>query len=145
LEAGLVFSIWPSEVRANKAFKKGELKLVPSTDFMSKISLVQNGGVEVLCKPRAVYISGPTPCNKTADLGEWNKTTVVSAYWWVINTSEESEANMNVQVLSQDGFAFPCLTNSKPLRLWDKLLKYQPKREAAGPPLQGSPMKKIRK
>jgi hypothetical protein len=99
--------------------------------------------VEVLAKPKAVYISGPAPCSKTADLGERNKTTVVSAYWWVINTSEEAEANMAVQVLSQDGFAFPCLTNIRPLKLWDNLQKYQPKREAAPAPLKGSPMKKV--
>jgi hypothetical protein len=43
MENDLAFSICPSEVRAYRGFKKYELKLVPSTDLLSKVSLVANG------------------------------------------------------------------------------------------------------
>jgi hypothetical protein len=149
LEAWLAFSIHPSEVRARRAFKKGELKLVPSTDSTSKVSLVANGGVEVRAHPKGSgYISGPAPCNKTTELADWSKTTVLAAHWWVLNTSEGADANMVLQTLNQDGISIPCLTNSRPLKIYEKLQKFQPKREASSVPLsklQASPVKKTRK
>ena len=89
------YSLYPAEVHLAKAFKKGAVSLVPTTDS-SKISATKPAGdnsVHVVCKDHDFYLSEP-PKPKTADVSKWPSNLVLVPYWWVNTTSIAAKANM---------------------------------------------------
>ena len=121
-DAKLFFTIKPNEVIAQAPFKKRALKLVPCTDSMSKIqrASAEWTGPTIALRGDSYSIAPPaTP--KNAKLDDWSSKALVSAYWWVIGTAEEGEANMEKQQLKVASGEVDVWTNSRALKVGDKL------------------------
>jgi hypothetical protein len=127
----LLYTINPSELFAGRDFKKGELKLVPFTDVVSKITGSASGSkvaVEVSVGTNVVWVQPPTLAKDEIAIG--------APYWWVKSTPVLDAANMVECKLSRGVITHQCLTNSKAIKKFTKIMKMD------GPLLQ--PMKKAK-
>ena len=128
------FLMYPSEVRAAKAVKKGELKLVPITDFAKLVNKSATSKHIITDGKLQLYLEQP---NRARDpqLSEWRKDIVFAAFWWVkmVESKDEEDINMKLSKVTQDGITFPIFENTKGLKMHDKLVA-----------LDASPAKKAR-
>lgn len=121
----LIFTLNPSDVRADREFKKGELKLVPATDAISKLSTKKSqSSIAVTLEGATFYIEPPAKFKSTA-ISEWSKTTVVQGFWWVSSTADKDVANMVHTNISEDGINFKCLVNKKAVKKYEKLVFFK--------------------
>ena len=134
----LQYSLNPPEVHVGKTpFKKNALVLVPATEF-SKITQKETpNSIEVHTECGSLWLSAPAKI-KSADPKSVGDAITVP-FWWVETTCEESEANMVLGRISQNGYSISALKNSKALHENDKLLLYKEKKKAQASPIAPEP------
>ena len=136
-EGDLVFTCNPTAVYAGRAYKKGELKLFPMTDSISKVNVANPTTstakvAKVLVDSISLVVVPPAPINSLIedwDISKVNKvTTIVAPYWWVAGVPEgESNINMKLQNENGDGdVVVQCLTNTKAIKVHDQLMFADP-------------------
>jgi len=121
----LRFAMFPSEVRTGASFKKGELVLLPTT-VLQKISLsvIAKAAVTVDVRPYTFSIEAPAKPS-TTDVSRWGKNVMISGYWWVGTTSDQSMANMVISKKTQASLTIPALVNSRALKIDEVLMVYK--------------------
>jgi hypothetical protein len=129
-EANLTYLLHPQVVLANCGFKKGELKLIPMTDTLSKLTISDSTKVVepfVQVEGCKVCISPPSLV-KSHDPKMWGDKQVMVAYWCVGSAENEEAANMMHSTVKYNDINIPVLVNKVPIKKGDKLLKYQAKK-----------------
>jgi hypothetical protein len=119
-----LFSLCPNEVRSTAPHRKGELKLFPATDCISKISFVpilkvahaSHGSVIIKFQQFRFKVT-PPKFPTTEDCEGWKDISLVP-FWWVAE-ADADDANM---VLKYSSEGIPYLTNSKALKSYDQLV-----------------------
>ena len=121
-DAKLFFAIKPNEVIAQALFKKRALKLVPCADSKSKIQITSADWTGPTFSLRGdSYAIAPPATPKNAKLADWSSKVLVSAYWRATGTTDEGEANMEKQQLKVTSGEVDVWTNSRALKIGDKL------------------------
>ena len=111
----------PAEARCVEAIGIRKLLLLPGTD-LSSVSLVRTD-YPVLGAPQPFYLHMPMRIHSEKP-AEWKPVALAVAFWWVLRTSSETEANMIMVQHKVNAYTFPALTNIKPLKPFDKLMVY---------------------
>ena len=125
-DSKLFFTIKPNEAVAQSGFKRRGLKLVPATDAASKIQLAADVWTGAIIKLQGVpFAIHPPSTPKSAKMCDWSAKAIVSAYWWVGSTHDADAANMELVAVKRGEAEIMTLTNSKPLKTGDKLLKFE--------------------
>jgi hypothetical protein len=118
----LIFTMNPMELAAGRAFKKGELKLVPMTDSVNKLMNSQSRlAMQINVRTNVVWLTAPTP---PKDELTKSTTAIVAPFWLVKTTSEPEAGNMtDCKLKAAHGeISFQIFTNCKALKKFDKLL-----------------------
>ena len=156
---GVEYWVNPPCARAKVLIKKGELKLAPWTDSINKIQVLSKdpipGQTTFKLKEAGdlgkLTFSITAPSKMTADEKDdriWGKQATFSAYWWVVETTEIADVNMELKVVNYNGYLIPFLQNTKPIKPLEKLLIKSTKRASVQPGdghLAGFPAKKLKK
>lgn len=142
----LLYSMHPTELRANTDIPKGELELTPVTDLKC-IKTKRSGGsadVSVRLKKDTFYLSEP-PRARHVDPTEWNSDVVFAPFWWVGTTSNPESVNMVEKKITdkKTGLSFTGLVNSRSIDKHDRILVFKAKR-AEPVPLAGVASKRQR-
>ena len=139
-KACVTFWTNPYSVLVNKDVKKGGLTLVPMTELSrvttgtftlgsnNNIVEIKTGGNSLtLESPTRVKFSFPEggaddsrPVGTVTDHGRY----VVAAYWWVMETGDEDEANMSETDRKAGAMHIPCYINNRALKNGEVLYKY---------------------
>jgi len=130
----------PYSVLANKDVKRGGLTLVPMTE-LSRVTTgtftlsSNNNIVEIKTGGNSLTLEGPTrvklsfpeggaddsrPVGTVTDHGRY----VVAAYWWIMETGDEDQANMSETNREAGALQIPCYVNHRALADGDVLYKY---------------------
>ena len=125
----LIFSLYPSEVRAAKAFAKGSLHLVPATDLKGISGRKGPASVPFQVGKETVFLVEPTR-PRGNNSAEWKADCVVVGYWWVSTTGEQSDANMELKTHKEKNTnnSVSVLVNKRAVKAHERLLIYQPKK-----------------
>ena len=130
----------PYSVLVNKDVKKGGLTLVPMTELSrvttGTFTLSSNSNsVEINAGGRSLTLEGPTrvkfsfeECDaddsKSVGTVTDNERYVVAAYWWVLETGDEDQANMSETHRKANAMQIPCYINHRALKDGEVLYKY---------------------
>jgi hypothetical protein len=120
----LMYTLNPSELLAGRAFKKGELKLVPMTDGINRLLSKTNTSKahQISVGANKLWLT-PPGLPKLEELTTPTTTAIVAPYWWVKPTLEPEAVNMIDLKLKTGEISFVGLTNNKAIKKYDKLLK----------------------
>ena len=113
-------------VFSGKSFKKGELKLIPSTDCKNRIvdksiDSVSKNDIEVKGGVR-LFIHQPKLPSKYRSLEQLKAKLIIVPFWLVKDEAEEGGGNMEYQHMKVGEFSFTILTNSKAIKADEKLM-----------------------
>jgi hypothetical protein len=113
-------------VFAGKAFKKGDLKLIPATESKSKIADKSSdqsakNAIEVKGGVR-LYIQSPKLPAKFRSMQLLKADSLTIVPFWLVKEESEDGGNMEYQQLKVGEFSFTILTNSKAIKAHDKLI-----------------------
>ena len=112
---------------SGKSFKKGELKLIPSTDCKNRIvdksiDSVSKNDIEVKGGVR-LFIHQPKLPSKYRSLEQLKADKlIIVPFWLVKDEAEEGGGNMEYQHMKVGEFSFTILTNSKAIKADEKLM-----------------------
>ena len=123
----------PYSVLVNKEVKKGGLTLVPMTELCrvttgTSTLTSSNNVVEIKAGGHSLTLEGPTRVKFSFPEGDAddsksvgtvidNERYVVAAYWWVMETGDEDEANMSETDRKAGAMQIPCYTNNRALKM----------------------------
>ena len=126
-EQSLLFTLRPMSVRADKNYKKGDIQIALVTDSVSRIVFKKTGAAEEIKNGTAPMYVNPPACCKKDDFGQWPDGSLMAAWWWVRDVSDEEEANMIVKCVKFEGFELPMMYNKAAVSKYDELTRYVPR------------------
>ena len=120
----LLFAINQMELAAGRDIKKGELKLVPLTDSVSKIVNTSSSRASAVGLDGAAVLWILPPSLTKAD--ELNTSAIGAPYWWVKPTSEPEAATLVVCKIQVGPNSYEAYTNPKGIKKFAKLMVLKP-------------------
>ena len=119
----LFFTINPMELAAGRDFKKGDLKLVPLTDSVSKIVTTPSSRASAVSGGTSVLWILPPSLTKLDGL---DTSAIGAPYWWVKPSSEPEAANLVEYKIKIGSNSYQVFTNPKAIKKYDKLMLLKP-------------------
>ena len=116
------YALRPTEVIVLEAYAAGKLELVAFTDLAKKIDsalVISIGGDEL-------YLQEPSR-PKTQEDADWKDEMLFVPFWWVVTTTDEESANVELVKRTVDGVAMPVYVNTRKVNQFDWLAVYKPK------------------
>ena len=101
---------------------KGQLRLSPLTESRNIVwNAVSSPYVVTKSAKPICWLESPSKV-KSERVGDWKKDTLLSAFWYVQVSTDETAANMKIVKIEIGGYMFPMLENSRALKTFDKLM-----------------------
>ena len=106
--------------------QKGVLKFAPMTELAK---LKDDGGHPGLppCKLEGKTWHASSPVKVSDKKKVHNPDMMFIPYWWVDSSDAEGKASMEFVTSTVDKVTFPILVNTRPLKLYEKLVYFKPK------------------
>ena len=122
----LAFFRRPDEVRSTLPFKKGELILAPVCSITHINSKNAANGLGVSLgkqegKPDLWALPVAKPGITKEAPSAWPKNTFLSSFWWLTRVDNKKDANMELSIISQNGFMIPVFKNNCAIEAHQKL------------------------
>ena len=125
----------PDEIRARKAFEKGELVLVPVVPLSNIVSNkpsschVPLGAYKVTGAGSVSFYAVPPQKPREGAADDKLAELLITGFFWVADTFDETLANMKIVNIKENGITVPTLQNSKKIEANRKLYKFKVEQE----------------
>jgi hypothetical protein len=120
------YALRPTEVIVLEAYATGKLELVAFTD-LSRFSAKKIDSAPVISiGSDELYLQEPSR-PKTQKDADWKDEMLFVPFWWVVTTTDEESANMELVKRTVDGVAMPIYVNKRKVNQFERLAVYKPK------------------